>query len=84
MNCRMVEAGVAAQLKRDVEKLQMGIYALQYGVRELAERQRETAGLRGQHKAATDAARHLTATEKEVCQTLGLSEESFRKSPQLP
>lgn len=68
-----------AQLKADVEKLQAGIYALQYGARELAERQKETARLRERWKATAPAVKVPTATELEVCRALGLSEEVFRK-----
>lgn len=70
-----------AQLKKDVERLQMGIHALNYGARELAERQKETARLRERLKATTPVVKVLTAAELEVCQALGLSEETFRTSP---
>jgi hypothetical protein len=67
------------QLKRDVEKLQAGIYALQYGARELAERQKETARLRERWKVVAPVPNVPTAAELAVRQALGLSEESFRK-----
>ena len=83
MALRMVEQagqGSQAQLKKDIEVLQTGIHMLQFQVRRLAEQQRQASQF-GRQPGTADVNKPLTATEKEVCKSLGLSEEAFRQNP---
>lgn len=77
MALRMVEV---AQLRKDVEVLQTGIHMLQFQARRLAEQQRQASQF-GRQPGTADENKPLTVTEKQVCKSLGLSEEAFRGGP---